>query len=58
VPNLEAVHSKNESLSNVQENTSDELWCDDGYDNLFAMIENDYICKNQGKIFFFFIKRV
>jgi len=53
VPNLEAGHSKNESLSNVQENTTNELWCDDGYDNLFAMIKNAYICENQSKIFFY-----
>lgn len=53
MPNLEAGHSKNESPSNVQENTTNELWCDDGYDNLFGMIENAYICENQGKIFFY-----
>jgi len=59
VPNTEAGPShqtQSESQSNMQDNTTNELWCNDGYDNLISMIEDDYICENQGKIIF--IKRV
>lgn len=51
VPNWEA-ESSHLPLPNVQDNTSNEIWTDDGYDNAFSMIDDTDICENHGKIFF------
>ena len=45
VPDLQATSSNQ---------TQNKLWSDDGYNEMFAMIEDADICENNGKIFFYY----